>query len=136
MIRFNNISIAMCNINLKLVTTKNVGIGSMYGNVDINISHILLQCVFGGTFSAGIGTLYGEEANINIANANCNLNLRAIEISGVGSAKKASTVDFKECGVTIKGEGRGALAFGNSNNNCKLRFVDCDVDYLRFTDVH
>lgn len=123
-----SIGIAMCNINLKLVTTNNVGIGSMYGNVDVNISHILLQCVFGGTFSAGIGTLYGEQAKVNISNANCNMNLRAIEISGFGSAKKASVVSFKECGVTIKGEGREALAFGNSNNNCRLTFLDCDVD--------
>ncbi len=123
-----DISIAMCNITLKLVTTNNVGIGSMYGNVSVNISHILLQCIFGGTFSAGIGTLYGEMANISIANANCNLNLRAIEISGVGSAKKLSTVDFKECGITIKGEGRDALAFGNACRNCKLKFLDCDVE--------
>ncbi|MBE5932659.1 MAG: EAL domain-containing protein [Lachnospiraceae bacterium] len=122
------LDIAMCNINLRLYTTNNVGIGSMYGNVDVDISHILLQCMFGGTFSAGIGTLYGENSNISIANANCKLNLRAIEISGVGSAKKASTVNFKECGVTIKGEGRGALAFGNANKNCKLKFLDCDVD--------
>ena len=122
------IGIAMCNINLKLVTTNNVGIGSMHGSVDICVSHILLQCVFGGTFSAGIGTLYGDNASINIANSNCNLNLRAIEISGVGSAKVSSVVDFKECGVTIKGEGREALAFGNANKNCKLTFLDCDVD--------
>lgn len=123
-----NISIAMCNINLRLVTTNNVGIGSMYGNVNINISHILLQCVFGGTFSAGIGTLYGNHADINIANANFSMNLRAIEISAIGSAKEASVVDVKECGITIKGEGRDALAFGNFNKNCKLKFLDCDVD--------
>jgi len=123
-----NIEIAMCNINLSLVTTNNVGIGSMYGNVDVNISHILLKCVLGGTFSAGIGTLYGKHANINIANANFNMNLRAIEISAIGSAKEASNVDVKECGITIKGEGREALALGNFNKNCKIKFLDSDVD--------
>ncbi len=123
-----DLNIAMCNISLKLVTTNNVGIGSMYGNVNVNISHILLKCVFGGTFSAGIGSLYGATANIKIANSNCTLNLRAIEISAIGSSKEASQVEIKECGVTIKGEGRGALAFGNYNKACKLKFMDCDVD--------
>ncbi len=123
-----DINIAMCNINLRLVTTNNVGIGSMYGKVKIGISHILLQCVFGGTFSSGVGTLYGDNAYLDIANSNCNMNLRAIEISGFGSAKQSSEVYFKECGVTVKGEGRDALAFGNSNYNCKLEFLDCDVD--------
>ena len=56
------------------------------------------------------------------------MNLRAIEISGFGSAKQSSEVYFKECGVTVKGEGRDPLAFGNPNYNCKLEFLDCDVD--------
>ncbi|MBR3833993.1 MAG: EAL domain-containing protein [Lachnospiraceae bacterium] len=123
-----NIGIAMCNMNLKIVTTNNVGIGSMYGNVDVNISHILLQSMYGGTFSAGIGTLYGQDSKIEVANSNINMNLRAIEISAIGSAKSSSVFDAKECAFNIKGEGRAALAFGNSNNNCKLRFLDCDVD--------
>ncbi len=123
-----NIGVAMCNMSFKIVTTNNVGIGSMYGNVDINISHILLQSVCGGTFSAGIGTLYGQDSRIEVANSNINMNLRAIEISAIGSAKNSSYFDAKECAFNIKGEGRAALAFGNSNNNCKLRFLDCDVD--------
>ncbi len=123
-----DLRISMCNISLKLVTTNNVGIGSMHGNANVKISHILLKCVFGGTFSAGIGTLYGDTSNINIANSNLTLNLRAIEISAIGAAKESSQVEIKECGVTIKGEGRGALAFGNQNNSCKLKFIDCDVD--------
>ena len=123
-----NINIAMCNISLRLVTTNNVGIGSMYGNVDVTISHILLKCVFGGTFSAGIGTLYGNRSNINIANSNISLNLRAIEISAIGAAKEESYIEVKECGLTIKGEGREAISFGNANKNCKMTFIDCDVD--------
>lgn len=123
-----SINIVMCNISLRLVTTNNVGIGSMYGNMDVYISHILLKCVFGGTFSAGIGTLYGDHADINIANSNLTLNLRAIENSAIGSAKVSSDINVKECGITIKGEGRDAISFGNYNNNCRMKFIDCDVD--------
>ena len=123
-----SINIAMCNISLKLVTTNNVGIGSMNGNVDVNISHILLKCIFGGTFSAGIGTLYGNKADIHIANSNISWNLRAIEISAIGSAKESSYIEAKECGITIKGEGRDAISFGNYNKNCKMTFIDCDID--------
>ncbi len=123
-----SINIAMCNISLKLVTTNNVGIGSMNGNVDVNISHILLKCIFGGTFSAGIGALYGNKADIHIANSNISWNLRAIEISAIGSAKESSYIEAKECGITIKGEGRDAISFGNYNKNCKMTFIDCDID--------
>ncbi|MBQ9935778.1 MAG: EAL domain-containing protein [Lachnospiraceae bacterium] len=131
-----NIGIAMCNISIRLVTTNNVGIGSIYGNAEVSVSHILLQCVFGGTFSAGIGTLYGDEANINIANANFDMNLRAVVISAIGSAREFSSIEIKECGITIKGEGRDALAFGNHNRACKIKFIDCDIDSDIKSNLH
>ncbi|MBQ8198380.1 MAG: EAL domain-containing protein [Lachnospiraceae bacterium] len=116
------------NITFKLFARRNVGIGSIDGNMDVEIAHILLKGVFGGSEGTGIGTLNGKLTKADISESNLNIDMRATKISAIGTATEQAEVVISRAGLTIKCEGREALALGNMQHKCKLSFYNCDID--------
>ena len=129
------LTVSACSISVSMTAMKNIGIGSVNGNLDLHISHTYFRGYFGGNESIAIGTPTGKRSHIEIDNSSINMNMRSESLSGLGQAAESSELYVKESGVYFHGDGKNAICFGNFSRNGKINMINSDVS-VDITNEH
>jgi len=85
-----NVNINGGNLNLKMRSAKNAGIGSWNGNINVNIKDSSVNVDNEGEDVAGIGDIYGS-GNVSVKNSDINIRILAATPIDIGS-KSGETV--------------------------------------------
>lgn len=116
-----DLQIEMCNINMNFSTIKCVAIGSLTGNVKARVSHFILKGILGGDHCVGIGCAEDGDVEVSVDNGTLNMNLRSkYVLNAIGSTNGETTIDIRHVALLLKCDGEDAVALGNKKRNAKI----------------
>ena len=116
-----------CDLETKLSTAKGTSIGSLYGSADVRIRRSSFRCFAGGLTVAGIGSADGNAIKAVFDNCNVSLDVRADDMTAVGSYNGDSDISISKASFRVSAAGNNALAFGGLNGKTKLSIRNADV---------
>lgn len=122
-----NLNISYSDIDIVSGLANNTIIGSKNKNAKIKIDNISCKIVGGGNNIVGIGTLYGEKCEVDIANANISLNIRAKVCYAIGSRDAETDISIQYATVKSVVQGKDAYAMGNTAKTAQISFRNSDV---------
>ncbi len=129
-----DISIEYCDLNIY----SGISVGSIIGSVN-NDANIKLENISGsisgsGNIMSGIGTLDGENLNVNLSNINIDSNIRARECYGIGCRNGETDIKISYARVKSVVQGKAAVAIGNAAKTAKIFCSNADVNTNAVTD--
>ncbi len=123
----DEILIRNCGLEIEFSVNDGVGTGSLDGKTDIRIHKCYLRYNLTGNHIAVLGSLYGEEAKIDILDSFVELTVGSTDSTCIGALN--GSTDFTSAIVSLRIESAGefAIAFGGKSNDTKAFFNDVNT---------
>ena len=121
-----------CLIEIDLVATRGVSIGSMNNNTKVKINKSSIKCFGGGREIAVIGSFEGDNCDVEIVDSSAEINICTEYGTCIGAISGATRLDTKFVGLRLNSSGEKALAFGGFNDDVYLNIISTDT----IVDVH
>ena len=121
------LDIRQVDLQTKLSAAKCTAIGSLYSNAEVKFWGASVRCFLSGLTAVAFGTADGDKANVNIENSNVTVDIRADEITAVGSLKGRSDISITKASFSITAAGHEALAFGGVSGDTTFTSDNADV---------
>ncbi|MBR6173914.1 MAG: EAL domain-containing protein [Eubacterium sp.] len=122
-----DIQIHDCDLFMDYSFREGVCIGSTYGNARIEAMRALLRFNCGGTKITTIGSIKGDKAAILLHDLSVHINLRSDSSTAFGSQEGASDIDVCSVAIRYKFAGKDARVFGGLNPNSEIHMDDADL---------
>ncbi len=145
-----DLTIRECELNITISGTDGCGIGSVFGNADVDLESVFFHCYGRAKQMAVAGTIYGKKAQIRYSNMGSNIDVRGDKASGAGSITGFSSIYMENMSFRFTGSGKETYAYGgvsgdggliaiNSNLSIRIRNEFGRVaawkdEYMSFTD--
>ena len=101
-----------------------VCLGSLDGDIEINLTNCDFQAKAAGASSTVIGSLFGN-AKIDLSRSSIRIYGYSQVLAAVGSVKGISDVKFENASVSIHSNGKEMTALGSLYNDCSVRIECC-----------
>lgn len=116
-----------CDLETKLSAAKGVSLGSLYSSADVCLRRSSFRCFAGGLTVSAIGSANGDSAKVVLNNSNISIDVRADELTAIGSVSGSSEIDISKVSLRISAAGNRALAFGAEDKETRLSVANADV---------
>ena len=122
-----DLNLFACDLETDLSIFSGSAIGSIGGNVNINVNHSNVKCHIAGEEIIGIGSLRGESVSFSESNSSVSMDLRGARASGIASFTGSTSLSTKQASLHIVSEGREALAYGGYGKDTSAVFDNSDT---------
>ena len=127
-----DLRIDTCLIEIDLIATRGVSIGSLNGNAKIVVNKSSVKCFGGGHEVAVMGTCNGELCEINIVDSSTEIEICSEYATCMGALRGTTKIETRFVGLRINNSGESALALGGFNDQTYLNLISTDTR----VDVH
>ena len=124
-----DIKIRNCLIELESNVDRGVFVGSVKGNVKLDVKHSSINGYCGSALFAGLGTIEGERSDIIVAEAGIMINLVSDKSTCVGSYNGYSNIDVRYASFKLDNSGKAALAIGGVGKESDVIMVNDDIRF-------
>lgn len=127
-----SMNIDMCDMDIYSGMANGAIIGSRDGDASIRMENVSARIVGSGSNVIGIGTSEGAHCSARVKNANITMDIRASECYGLGSRNAETDITVEHASLRVYAQGKAAYALGNALGNAKIHFANSDIS----TDVY
>lgn len=117
-----------CELDFTFSGTAGVGIGSLNGTANIEISKVYLHCFANGEEYAALGSCRGTAAGVKLEMLGTDLDIRAAKGTGIGAIVGNSDLVMDNVGYRYTGSGAQNYAFAGINRQGRIRINESNVN--------
>ena len=119
-----------CHVEADVSVTHGVVIGSMDNDAEISVRSSAINCRASARYLAGMGTLHGSRAVIDLAEAGLDFHFNADHVTCLGSLYGASDIRSEYLTLKLSSSGQEAVAFGGYNEDTSVCIANCDTQVV------
>jgi hypothetical protein len=124
-----DIDIRECDMSIKFGIAKGVIVGSVNRNAEVFFENVSSRFRASSNTIAGVGSLYGDSANVTFSNGNYNLNLMGTnECYAIGGSVAKTDFMMKFARTYVDVQGRKTLAIGDSEDKSTACLYNSSMD--------
>ncbi|MBR1384564.1 MAG: EAL domain-containing protein [Ruminococcus sp.] len=123
------------DLEVKVSAAKGCAIGALYSSSDIYFHRSSFRCSLSGLTCVGFGTPDGDYTKVFVENSNINIDIRADELTAVGSLQGSSEVKVAKASFNVNAAGHKALAFGGTKGRTQLITDNADVSVMLTSEL-
>ena len=123
------------DLEIKVSAAKGCAMGALYSDADVYFHRSSFRCSLSGLTCVGIGSPDGDnKTKVFVENSNVNIDIRADELTAVGSLHGSSEITVSKASFNVNAAGHKALAFGGTNGGTQFTTDNADVSVMLTTE--
>lgn len=117
-----------CDMKFDICTSRAVGIGSVTGDVQLDLGRLSWVGDFNAKYTVALGTLQGNKSHIELSHCNMRMNIRGQKACGIGGGEEETSIRLQEGSVFLSGRGIEAIAWGNRCKNARIKLSEAKME--------
>lgn len=122
-----NVRISDCGINAKILAATSVGIGSAYGDIDIDISNFSIDYSSSGNKLCSIGSLEGAGGGVKISKGQYNCKMNGKDIICIGTNGGTAEFELFHSMMKLYAEGSAVCGIGDRSGSGDISVVKSEM---------
>ena len=124
-----NIDISYCDIGVDVNSTNGIGIGSVNSNADVKMSYLKAVVDLTGSNLNGLGSKTGEDFKLSIISANVRVHIDGQKVVYMGSISGGAKVYGESSRIELNGSGSEVVGIGSLESKGEIKFMKVGFYY-------